>query len=76
MPVITKQEKKPARRGRIKIDEGVEAVVEQDENETRVIYNNEVVSRATGTWVEYCFFVKEYKVCVRKDELEGMLSVS
>jgi hypothetical protein len=75
MPTITKQEKKPTRRARIKIDEGVEVLVEHGEDETRIFYGNEVISRATGTWIEYCFFVKEYKVCVRKDELEGMLSV-
>jgi hypothetical protein len=75
MVKITKIEKTPLKRGKLRVDEQTEVIIERDELEARAIYSNEVVSRVGGHFEEWCFSVKEYKICIRKDELEGMLSV-
>jgi len=70
---ITRIPTRQVRRGRIKVDEGVVVEIEHDGEETRVIYEGRVISMAGGGWVEYCFVVKEYKVCITREDLEAIL---
>jgi len=73
---ITRIPTRQVRRGRIKVDEGVVVEIEHDGEETRVLYGNQVISRASGNWIEYCFVVKEYKVCIAREDLEVIVGGS
>ena len=73
---ITRIPTRQVRRGRIKVDEGVVVEIEHDGEETRVLYGNQVISRASGDWIEYCFVVKEYKVCIDRGDLEVIVGGS
>jgi len=73
LPKIIKKEVKGVRRGRLRVAEGLEVDVEHDGREYRVIYGGKVVSKVSGSFIEWCFDVEEYNICFSKDELEVML---
>jgi hypothetical protein len=73
MPRITRKGAKAVRRGRLKVAEGLEVDVEHDGREYRAIYGGKVVSRVSGSFIEWCFDVDVYNICVTEDELEAML---
>ncbi|MCC6014116.1 MAG: hypothetical protein LM564_00235 [Desulfurococcaceae archaeon] len=75
MPKVTKKEPKGVRRGRLKVAEGLEVNIEYDGREYRAIYGGKVVSKVSGSFIEWCFDVDVYNICVTKDELEGVLHV-
>lgn len=75
MPRITKKEPKAVRRGRLKVAEGLEVDVEHDGRKYTIVYGGKVISKAEGDFIEWCFNVENYNICVSKEELEGMLRV-
>jgi hypothetical protein len=75
MPKVIKKEKGGVRRGRLKVAEGLEVDIEYDGRGYRVIYDGKVISKVSGDFIEWCFDVDVYNICVTKDELEGMLHV-
>jgi hypothetical protein len=75
MPKVTRKEAKGVRRGRLRVAENLEVDVEHDGREYRVIHGGKVVSRVSGSFIEWCFDVDVYNICVSKEELEGVLRV-
>jgi len=69
---IEKVKPKTVKRGKVKIDEQTEVAIEYDGEEVRVIYDNQVISRAGGDWEEFTFVVKDYKVSIRREEVEAI----
>jgi hypothetical protein len=75
MPKVTKKEPKGVRRGRLKVAEGLEVDIEYDGREYRAIYGGKIISKVSGDFIEWCFDVDVYNICVTKEELEGVLHV-
>jgi len=75
MPKVIKKEIKGVSRGRLRVAEGLEVDVEHDGREYRVIYGGKVVSKVSGSFIEWCFDVDVYNICVTKEELGVILGV-
>ena len=70
---IEKIKPRTAKRGKLRVDPETEVEVEHDDYRTTIIYNNQVVSWCEGDWLEYCFIVKDYKVCISREDLEDIV---
>jgi hypothetical protein len=75
MPSVSKKEIWGVRRGRLRVSDTLELDVEHDGREYRVIHGGKVISRVSGSFIEWCFDVDVYNICVTKEELEGVLRV-
>ena len=61
------------RSGTLVIDPETSVEVTYDDVKTTIIYSNQVISWAEGDWLEYCFTVKDYKVCISREDLEDIV---
>ena len=60
------------KRGRLMIDPQIEITIEYDGEEVRVVYDGKLISSAGGDWEEFTFTVKDYKVSIRREEVEAI----
>lgn len=70
---VEKVEKRKVARKAITIDGKASLDVEFDGEEVRVVKDGKVISRARGNFEEFTFNVEEYKISIRREELEEML---
>ena len=73
MVKVEKVEKRKVARKAITIDGKASLDVEFDGEEVRVVKDGKVISRARGNFEEFTFNVEEYKISIRREELEEML---
>jgi len=76
MVKIEKIKTRKTKSSKLKIDPETEITIEYNGNEVHVIYNNKIVSMASGDWLDFCFFIKDYKVCLDRKEVEEMVHES
>jgi len=71
MPKVTKKQAPSAKTIQISVDQNTVVTIQYDGETAKAILNNNVISQAGGSWLQWCFYVEDYQICIDRGELEG-----
>jgi hypothetical protein len=69
---VEKVGKEKPRLAVLPVADGVSVLVEKNGRFYRVYHRDKLVAAVGGKFIEWCFFVDEFKVCLTREELEVM----
>ena len=70
MPKVTKRQTPNVKTIQIPVDQNTVVQVQYDGETAKAILNNNVISQAGGSWLQWCFYINDYQICIDKNELE------
>ena len=73
---IHEKKQREIKRGKLRVRDDLIFDVEKIENIYVIKYNDKVISKFGGDFIEACFEYDKYIICASKEDLEGVVNVN